>query len=340
MRPAALALVLLAASCTRKPPTDAPIDRTIDRTATLLGGERGLDHIGIAVHDLPSATHTFHDLLGFSRPTEGHLPNGIDNVNYYFPDGTYLETMVAWDRARAPWLADFTDYHEGALFAVLSAFSVESTTAYLARRGIPIAATYGGTIQTAADTTMPRERWKTFFLDEGRLPGDPLFFIAYPRDDRDAFLKKLENRAVRRQLYHDNTALGLRAVWIAVPDLPSATRAYEALGLPRVRPFTDPQLAASGQILQAGEGQLWLLAPASQASPIAAFLRERGRSAVLGLTLAAGSVPAAQRLLRDRTGRDLPIYDGALGKSLRVPPDRAHGAWLELAQHLVPGATP
>ena len=339
MRPAtAFALSLLLASCTKQTPRTADLDRT----ATLLGGERGLDHVGIAVRDLDAATHTFHDLLGFDRPTAGTLPNGIRNVNYYFPDATYLETMVHWDRERAPWLAAFTDHHEGALFTVLAAFSPEDTNAFLARRNIRIASIYAGTIQTAADAAMPDEKWKTFFLPDGQLPGDPLYFIAYRRAERDDYLRKLESRAARRQLYHANTVLGLRAAWIAVPDLATATRAYEAIGLPRGRSFRDPQLRADGQVFEAGRGQLWLIAPTAGApdSPVAAFLRERGGPAVLGVTLAAGSLPACARLLAARTGRSFPEYDGVLGRSIRVPPDLAHGVWLELAQHLVPGATP
>src|SRR6202044_1867650 len=87
-------------------------------TSDLLGGERGLDHVGVAVKDLDAATRAYHDVLGFDRPTEGKLPNGLRNVNYYFADSTYLETLTYWDRGKAEWLASFTDKHEGGLFAV------------------------------------------------------------------------------------------------------------------------------------------------------------------------------------------------------------------------------
>ena len=288
--------------------------------------------MGIAVKDLDAATHTYHDVLGFSRPTEGKLPNGIRNVNYYFADATYLETLVYWDRAKASWLADFTDKHSGALFAVLSALSPEGSTAFLAGRGITIGKPYSGTIQTAGDDAMPEEKWKTFFLPTGLLPGDPLYFISYQRGPRDDFLRKLEDRGARRLLYHENTALGVRAVWIAVGDLSAASRSYEAIGLPRGRAFADPALGASGQVFTAGAGEIWLLAPSTPDGKVSGFLRERGGSGILGVTLAAASVPAAAAPIAHNTGAPVPTYDGLLGASFRVGPELTQGVWLEFAQ--------
>jgi catechol 2,3-dioxygenase-like lactoylglutathione lyase family enzyme len=310
-------------------PASAP---AVDRSDTLLGGERGLDHVGVAVKDLDLATRTYRDYLGFSNPTEGKLPNGIRNVNYYFADATYLETLVHYDRSKATWLANFTDKHSGALFLVLSVYSVESTTAFLRRRGIEVTRPVPGTIQTAGDSAMPEEKWKTFFLKKPLLAGDPLYFIAYPRRDRDAYLEKLLDRRARRILRHDNTALGIKAVWIAVEDLPQATKECGAIGLEAGRRFADARLEAAGQEVHAGAGAIWLLSPAGKTSPVAAFLKERGGPGIMGLTLEAGSVGAAARLIGDRTGRVFPTYAGALGTSILVPPELTHGVWLEFAE--------
>ncbi len=297
----------------------------------MLGGERGLDHVGIAVKSLERAVHTYHDALGFSRPTEGRLPNGIRNVNYYFADATYLETLVYWDRAKAAWLAAFTDEHSGALFAVLSVFSAEATTAFLARRSVRAGSPYSGTIQTTGEDAMPEEKWKTFFMPDGALPGNPLYFISYARAPRDAYLLELEDPRARRRLLHRNTALGLRAVWLAVTDLEAASKAYASIGLPRGRSFDDRALGARGQVFGAGSGELWLVASASPESPIAAFLRDRGPG-ILGVTLAAGSVATAARVIEEGTGSAMPTYPGQLGTSIRVPPELTEGVWLELTQ--------
>src|SRR5205807_831095 len=152
-----------------------------------------------------------------------------------------------------------------------------ATSEFLGKRNIRLGPPYAGAIEIVrpgaapdAGTTTTREApWKTFFLPDGLLPGDPLFFIAYPRGPRDAFLRKLENRNARRMLYHDNTALGLRAVWIATPDLDSASKAYESIGLQRGRAFTDTALDARGLAFRAGAGEIWPLSPASKKSPVA-----------------------------------------------------------------------
>ncbi len=315
--------------------SSAPASATADadpRATSLLGGERGLDHVGVAVKDLDATTHVYHDLLGFNRPVEGRLPNGLRNVNYYFSDATYLETLVYWDRVKAKWLADFTDAHSGALFAVVSAYSPDATTAFLSARGIQIGAPISGTIQTAGEDAAPPEKWKTFFLPKGTLPGDPLYFIAYKRDEREAFLSQLDDPRARRQFLHKNTALGMRAVWFAVPDLEAASRAYESIGLPRKRDFDDPTLAAKGRAFGAGAGEIWLLAPSAPDGKTALFLAERGGPGIMGITLAAGSISVAAKVIGEGTGAAMTTYDGQLGTSIRVGPELTLGVWLEFSQ--------
>ena len=326
-------------------------------TTTLLGGERGLDHVGVAVKDLEAATHVYRDLLGFNRPIEGKLPNGIRNVNYYFTDATYLETLVHWDRARAPWLAAFTDKRSGALFGVLSAHSPEASTTFLAARGIQASAPYLGTIELTGELTgemtgemtanntqkVTAPKWHTFFLPEGTLPGDPLYFIAYPRAPREDYLRKLESRDNRRQLYHDNTALGIRALWIAVPDLAAAVRAYQSIGLGRAGAFDDGALGARVELFDTGtgSGQIWLLGAApGKDNPVTRFVTERGGPGIMGITLLAGSIPAAARLIGERTGRPVSRFEGHYGDSFRVSPEVTLGVWLEFAQYLVPQPAP
>ena len=99
----------------RRPP---PLRIPAPKPGPLLGGELGLDHVAGAVRDLEVAQMTYRK-LGFTSPSPGRLPNGIQNINYYFVDTTYLETMSAWDAKKAGWLASFTRKHEGAYFLAL-----------------------------------------------------------------------------------------------------------------------------------------------------------------------------------------------------------------------------
>jgi catechol 2,3-dioxygenase-like lactoylglutathione lyase family enzyme len=319
-------------STTSTAAASATADAAEPHAGSLLGGERGLDHVGIAVKDLEAATHVYHDVLGFSRPVEGKLPNGLRNVNYYFSDATYLETLVYWDRAKAKWLADFTDAHSGALFAVLSAYSPEASTAFLSTRGIQVGAPISGTIQTAGEDAAPPEKWRTFFLPHGLLPGDPIYFISYKRDERDEFLHQLDDPRARRQMLHKNTALGVRAVWLAVPDLEAASRGYESIALPRKRDFIDPTLGAAGRVFGAGAGEIWLLAPSAPDGKTALFLGERGGPGIMGVTLAAGSIAVAAKVIGEGTRAPMTTYEGQLGTSIRLGPDLTLGVWLELSQ--------
>lgn len=335
----ALCAMVAAAACHRGPShsgTDsapgAPPEASRTR-ATLLGGERGLDHVGIAVKELEAATRAYHELLGFSRPVGGRLPNGIQNVNYYFADATYLETLVVWNRSKATWVAEFTDRHCGALFAVISAFSPDSTMEFLSARGIAgLGRAVSGTIQTVGDDAMPEEKWKTFFLPRGLLPGDPIYFISYRRAARDEFLRELDDPGVRRRLHHRNTALGLRAVWVGVPNLGEASQAFASIGFPSGRLFEDPSLGANGQVFGAGEGELWLVAPNRPDGQLAAYLQDRGGPGIVGITLAAGNVAIAARVVEQGTGVPVPTYRGQLGTSIRVAPRFTEGVWLEFAQ--------
>ena len=261
---------------------------------SLLGGERGLDHVGVAVKDLDAATHVYHDLLGSTGPVEGKLPNGLRNVNYYFSDATYLETLVYGIAPRRSGSL-IHGRASGALFAVVSAYSPEATTEFLAGRGIKISAPISGTIQTAGEDAAPQEKWKTFFLPNGFLPGDPLYFISYKREAREAYLHQLDDPKLRRQLFHKNTAVGLRAVWFAVPDLEAASKAYEAIGLPRKREFIDPAIGAAGRAFGAGDGEIWLLAPSAPDGKTAAFLRERGGPGIWASRSQRATSPSPRR---------------------------------------------
>jgi hypothetical protein len=55
----------------------------------------------------------------------------------------------------------------------------------------------------------------------------------------------------------------------------------------------------------------------------------------MGLTIVAGSAAAAGRLIGERTRRTFTPGPGLLGPSVLIPPDLAHGVWLEFAERPV-----
>jgi hypothetical protein len=278
--------------------------------------------------------HTYQDLLGFGHPIEGKLGNGLRNANYYFGNATYIETIAADDREKGRWIAEFADKHQGAKFAVLSVFSPEDTTKFLARRDIQAGIPMPGAIQTPDLDAMPKEQWKTFSLPTGALPGDPFFFIAYRRDMRDEFLEKIKRPEFRQGFRHRNTALGLLAVWIAVEDLDAATTSYESIGLSKARSFQDAELGANVEVFPAGIGEIWLLGKASEQGKVADFLNERAGPGIMGLTVEVGSVAQAERVIATPTPPTK--FEGAFGAAIRVGPDVAEGVWIEFTHRRAP----
>jgi hypothetical protein len=288
--------------------------------------------VGIAVRDLGAAKKTFVDGLGFGGFEAGHLPNGIDNLNYYFEDGTYLETLTAWDAQKAAWLASFTAQREGPTFFALVTSSLDDTTAFLKARGIETGPQIPGTISTAHDGPggAPKEMWRTMFLKSGVLPADPLFFIGYSQPARSTHLGKLEEaRRSGRIYHHPNGALGIKAVWLAVNDLDAAVRAFASVGLPASDTLTLPQLVATGRAIAAGPGKRILLLTPVDEGPLAAHLRAHGPS-LCGLSIQVTRLAATRRLISNRSGSPVAEIAGPSGRAVLIEPAVAHGAWLEL----------
>jgi len=301
--------------------------------AGLLGSERGLDHVGIAVRDLEAARETFQQRLGFGVLEDGKLPNGIQNTNYYFEDSTYLETLNAWDPDKVRWLVEFLGRGEGVAFAALSTSSVDRTVAFLEGRGIKTSAPISGTIQTASDQGPVGERWKTLYFTGSPLPSNPLFFIAYAQPQRQIDLRKFEDaRKNGNIIKHPNTAVGLKGVWLAVPELAPAVQAFARVGLDSLGSFNEPRLGATGEIIAAGAGKILLAAPTSSTGAIADELRRRGGPGLFGVSIEVTHLPVAEGFVARASVAPVASARGVLGISVWVPPAIAHGAWLEFFQ--------
>ncbi|HEX4384353.1 MAG TPA: VOC family protein [Myxococcales bacterium] len=291
--------------------------------------EHGLDHVGIAVTDLAAARKTFHDGLGFGAVVPGKLPNGIENINYYFEDSTYLETLTAYDPQKARQVADFTAKGEGAIFAALSINSPDAAKAFFDKRGVKTGAPIPGSIKTERESTS----WKTMFFEGSAKSLELFFFIAYDQPQRNEMLSKLHAAIQSGKVYkHPNGALGIKAAWLAVPDLEQAVKQFEAAGFPAGATFAEPRLGGTGRLIEAGQGKIALIAPAASDSPVAQLLARRGGPALLGLSIEVSLLGVAQKFAARTTGHKMPAAAGALGQSIWIEPAVTHGAWLELFQ--------
>lgn len=318
----------------RKPrvPEQIKVDKN-----SLLGGERGFDHVGIAVRKLEEAGKHYAEKLGFGNPQPGKLPNGLKNINFYFGDTTYLELLNHYDEKKNPWVSGFlSKYESGALFAVLTTWAYGATAAYLRRVGHPVGKPLPGRIEAKGVKKDKRPLWHTFYFDKWPLPGNVnnLYFIAYNRGLRNFVLLKIKDDKLRRKSFkHENTALGMSAAWMAVNELEKAKKAYAAIGLDQAREVKLPkQFAAKALAVKAGEGELLVVQPKTKGKgPIADFIKKRGEG-IVGVTVRVEKLETAHALVQKNLGQKLPLYEGAQGKAFILPPEQAYGVWLEFVQ--------
>jgi hypothetical protein len=304
---------------------------------TLLGGERGLDHVGVAVKDLAGAQAAYRK-LGFSNPQAGKLPNGLRNANFHFGDTTYLELVTVYDEKKNPWIASFIKRHEkGAMFLMLCVFSYGETANVLRRQGFKVGDPLPGRVETKGGRDgyyRGRKKppmWHTFTIDDSPLPGN-ITFIAYNRGLRNFVLYKMKDRKIQRRLFsHENTALGLKSAWIAVKSAARTARAFEKAGLKAGRKLTLEKLDARAREIEAGQGTLLLLQPRGPRSPVAAFLKKRGEG-IIGLGFEVARLDTARSVIEKGLALSLEPYDGPHGRSVLVPAPRAFDVWIEFFQ--------
>ncbi|MBI5544667.1 MAG: VOC family protein [Deltaproteobacteria bacterium] len=344
MRVLILALTLAAALSACKKPEAPPAPPALPKAKavapaqalvkhepdTLLGGELGLDHIGVAVRDLELAQRVYGETLGFGAPQAGTLPNGLKNVNYYFADGGYIELMTFWDKEKADWLAAVLEKTEGANFVLLSVFDIEETRAFLEKRSFAMGTTMPGRIDKPGAPAGTEALWSTlFFKPPLPLPGGRVGFIAYRRDQREKSLEQIARTRLAKRSPHANTAKRMQAIWMLVRDLEAARKAYGEAGLPERRQYDDPRLGAKVQELSAGQGTILLVQPTDPKGQAARFLERRGEC-LAGVSIEVLSLEKSHELLRKRTGQELPRYDGPYGKSFLLPPELTFDLWMEM----------
>jgi catechol 2,3-dioxygenase-like lactoylglutathione lyase family enzyme len=296
----------------------------------VLGSGHGLDHVGIAVHNLDEAEKLFRDTLGFTIGLRGRLLDGITDTDIEFKrQGQYLELIEVNDRQKASVrqgdLVRFLDKYEGPVFAALDTSSAARAAAYFRKQGLEVDGPTGNAWTLDGAKEQFPEGWLRVRLN---VP-NTIFFM----ESHNQIWKPLEKKYPvlkddpKRQT-HPNGAIALRAVWMAVKDLDAAARGYERAGLPRGRSLELPALGASATEIHARAGSILLVTPKNPGGAVAKFLDERGES-VMGVSLKVADLHRTQAELARRIRRDLPMYEGPYGKSIAVPGDLAKGTWIE-----------
>src|SRR5881628_1559879 len=131
-----------AKSCGRG---DVPSERSERGSRPTIGGMRAyfLDHVVVAVRDLPRAVEDWR-ALGLDAPDGGsHPKRGTRNALVRFPDGSFLELIAVEDRAlvreAAPGLLAMLELHpDGPVSWALRTDDVEGARSDLASKGFRV----------------------------------------------------------------------------------------------------------------------------------------------------------------------------------------------------------
>jgi catechol 2,3-dioxygenase-like lactoylglutathione lyase family enzyme len=225
---------------------------------------QGIDHIVIVVPDLALAQKSY-EALGFTVVPGGRHPVGSHNALIALADGSYIELIAFYEPSpRHKWWQPLQK-GGGLVDYCMQTDNLLGDTAAFRRAGVaiddpsPLSRVRPDGYQLKWVLSIPRDSYK----------GVAPFLIQdeTPREER-----------VPRQSQHPNGAAGIGVLSVAVDDVAAARGWYEnALGRPG-QPVVRNELGASGVRFTIGPHTLELLAPRETASPLTAWLADRGPS--------------------------------------------------------------
>ncbi len=262
----------------------------------LVPGITGIDHVIIAVQDLPSAAALFAGVLGFHAGGGGIHPQfGTANRIIVVGD-EYIELLAAQPGERPRGLVGgVLDGGEGNLACILAVADPAAFATEARARGLDVAGPAAGKLDAAGGFS---RGWQTVMLPPGALPGVP-FVIRHDTagDERRRLLAGPQGLAP-----HANAARRVAAVTMAVKDCRASWSAVrDLIGVEACMDGRDRMLAADTITLTLQSGATIVLASPVEpgAGPVAALLAQRGESA-LSVTIAVDGLPGVVAMLRGR----------------------------------------
>jgi catechol 2,3-dioxygenase-like lactoylglutathione lyase family enzyme len=320
----------------------APASHGEQTSEPILGQGSGVDHVVVAVRDLLQAQHDY-ELLGFQVSQGGQFPGGISNSIIHFANGGYLE-LISVKAAQSdsgggqqdPGYAElgagitgFAKKHEGAMFLGLNVSSAKKSAEYLRAHNFDVGNPESGSLMKEGETKPPPPEWYTVGNADNPDPNKltlrlPIFFIEYVDATR---LKKVRDQGLE---HHDNTAVGMRAVWFAVHDLGAQMETLRSGGFD-AKPVGADILGVPGRAVNAGSGSIVLLSSEDQHSAVAKYLSDHDEG-IIALSIEVADLAKAHQLAETAGQKKLGVYKGAFGRSFLLSPDDTHGVWLEVFQ--------
>jgi catechol 2,3-dioxygenase-like lactoylglutathione lyase family enzyme len=328
---ASIAMLALASGCAA-PQDDAP---------DLLGSGIGIDHVVLVVSDLEAARDYYVEVLGFRMETVaagGRHPTGTRNVGAYFPDISYLELLAIDDRdtvaVHRPHYISFIDqFGSGVRFYALSTSSAAHTHSVLTQRGLGVNPPAPGTLQREGRTEQSDEpRWWIVSFTADEPPAVRPFFIEYTNRPFDLITDDWDEgyADIREEEFyaHPNTALGVKAVLVAVPDLAASREAHRQMGLELLAP-SSPNEADRLARFKVRRHEV-ILVSAAHDPLAAAFVSERGPG-VMEVQIEVADLQAERAVLEGARQPPGTIEDSG-PEMLTVPAGHAYGVRLSFVQ--------
>ena len=259
-----------------------------------------LDHVAIAVSDLEAAETFFRDALGFSIK-EGRLhENTLDNRHIKFGDGSALELITAAEPVDelAQWYLNFLEHGSGAAFLSLTGSAITDVGTALTAAGYDYRLTPGESVSTLATP-----------------PGDSLYNL---------FFVETHDRApdLPEHLDHANHAIRLEAVWWAAGGRRTLPRLMEHFAIQSCGTLELPFPPSTVELFKLTRGEIYVVDREPQ----------HARSPVLGVTIEVTSLPDAAAALSPTVRSAARVGQSTRGRSLIIPPNAAHGIWLEFLE--------
>jgi catechol 2,3-dioxygenase-like lactoylglutathione lyase family enzyme len=326
--------------------TSAPNrDADVPMNNSLLGSDYELDHVIFITADLAEASRDFRETLGFATEADSQFPSGVKNESMSFVTRQYLELIAVYDRTTGhPDVAEieaFLSKGEGAAAFGIRVPSIEATARRLTERGVPFDGPTDKSTTYPGIEEVPPVLWRGVVLKTGRkFVDESMFFTEYVEGAYQGFRSRHpELPDPDASPPHPNTALGGLSVWHASSDVRGTAAAYEAIGFPRVRTVRMDRVEAEGVEFRIGTGRLLVLGSTSSTGPVARFLKGRDADdGLMGVGVGVRSLKSALGAMKRDLASRLEPEDGLFGRSVLVPPEFAHGVWLELVEHRPLGA--
>ena len=259
---------------------------------------QGIDHVMVAVKNLPAAAARYKS-LGFSlKPGQPHA-NGIANQHVKFPDGSELELITA-PAAVDEMTTNYLSHLRGGDGPAYAGFFAPDRARLVARLSElkPDVRTSGPLITFPTGSPLKH----LFFGSRNKSPTD--------RPEHFA---------------HANGASSLIGVWVATDD-PETRSFLTSLGVSFESLEIDLPMPTKVERGRLPEGEV-LIVPAARQTVT-------GRR-ILGVTMATNGLELVWRSLSNASPD---IRGAAIlkGRSLFLPPSVTYGVWIELREHRRP----